>query len=73
MGRPEDFDILNPRTIEDPYPFYAALRENAPVYQVPGTEIFLVSKRKWIEEALDRHDDFSANLTEERSKEKEPK
>jgi len=63
MRLPDEFDILDPETIEDPYPFYAALREHAPVYEVPGTGIYLVSKRHLIEVALERHDDFSANLT----------
>jgi cytochrome P450 len=60
---PDDFDILAPETVEDPYPFFAALREHAPVYPVAKTGIYLVSKRALIEEALDRQEDFSANLT----------
>lgn len=63
MRSPDDFDFLDPKTVDDPYPFYSALREHAPVYQVPGTGIYLVSKRHLIEEALERQDDFSANLT----------
>lgn len=59
----EEFDLLDPATVDDPYPFYAALREQAPVHEVAGTGVFLVSKRELIEEALDRHEDFSANLT----------
>lgn len=59
----DSYDILDPKVIDDPYPFYAALREKAPVYEVPGTEVFLVSTRRLIEEALEREDDFSANLT----------
>jgi cytochrome P450 len=63
MQSPDDFDFLDAKTVEDPYPFYAALREHAPVYAIPGTDVHLVSKRLLIEEALERHDDFSANLT----------
>jgi len=63
MGALEDFDLLDPATVDDPYPFYAALREHAPIYRVPGTDLHLVAKRQLIEEALDRQDDFSANLT----------
>jgi len=63
MRTPDEFDFLDPKTVEDPYPFYAALREHAPVYEVPGTDIYLVSKAPLIVEALERHDDFSANLT----------
>jgi cytochrome P450 len=60
---PDAFDILDPATVDDPFPFFAALREHAPVYPVAETGIYLVSKRSLIEEALDRQDDFSANLT----------
>ena len=63
MRLPDEFNFLDPKTVDDPYPFYAALRDNSPVYQVPGTDIYLVSKRHLIEEALERQDDFSANLT----------
>lgn len=63
MKSPDEFDFLDPTNVDDPYPFYAALREKAPVYPVPGTDIYLVSKRHLIEEALERQDDFSANLT----------
>jgi len=63
MRSPDEFNFLDPKTVDDPYPFYAALREHAPVYQIPGTDVHLVSKRYLIEEALERQDDFSANLT----------
>ncbi len=63
MRHPDDFGFLDPETVDDPYPFYAALREHAPVYRVPGTDVHLVSKRGLIEEALERQEDFSANLT----------
>jgi len=63
MQSPDDIDFLAPQTVDDPYPFYAALREHAPVYRLPGTEIYLVAKRPLIEDALEREADFSANLT----------
>ena len=56
-------DLLDPATIDDPYPWYASLREHAPVYRVPGTDVYLVSTRSLIEEVLERQEDFSANLT----------
>jgi cytochrome P450 len=56
-------DILAPEVIENPYPFYARLRESAPVCEVPGTGVHLVTTRGLIEEALEREEDFSANLT----------
>jgi cytochrome P450 len=63
MGSLDDFRFLDPKIVDDPYPFYAALRQRAPVYRVPGTDVHLVSKRNLIEEALERQDNFSANLT----------
>lgn len=63
MRTPDDYDFLDPKIVEDPYPFFAALREHAPVYQIPGAEVYLVSKRHLIEEVLDREGDFSSNLT----------
>ena len=60
---PDRFDPFAPDTLEDPYPFYASLREHAPVYEVAGAGVFLVSTWKLVEEALARHADFSAKLT----------
>lgn len=55
--------LLDPAVIENPYPFYHALLRDAPVYQVPGTEVFLVSSWHLIHEVLKNQEDFSANLT----------
>ena len=60
---PDRFDPFAPDTAEDPYPFYASLREHAPVYEIAGTGVFLVSTWKLVEEALTRHEEFSAKLT----------
>ena len=49
--------------IENPYPFYRALVDEAPVFRVPGTEVFLVSSWKLIHEVLKNQQDYSANLT----------
>ena len=63
MKLPDAYDLLDPETIDDPYPWYASLREHAPVHRIPGTQVFTVSTRELILEALDRQSDFSANLT----------
>jgi len=39
--------LLDPTVIEDPYPFYRRLREEAPVWRVPGTDIFVVTSLSW--------------------------
>jgi hypothetical protein len=33
--------LLDPKVIEDPYPFYRQLYRYAPVWRVPGTEVFV--------------------------------
>ena len=55
--------LFDPGVIEDPYPFYRELLESAPVYQVPGTEVYLVSSWQLIHEVLRNQKDYSANLT----------
>jgi cytochrome P450 len=60
---PDRFDPFAPDVVEDPYPFYASLRQHAPVYEVAGSGVFLVSTWKLVEEALTRHAEFSAKLT----------
>ncbi|HEY8216429.1 MAG TPA: cytochrome P450 [Acidimicrobiia bacterium] len=49
--------------VDDPYPFYAALREQAPVWRVPRTGTRFVASWELVEEAVGRPDDFSSNLT----------
>jgi len=38
------FNPMAPETVEDPYEFYTALREQAPVYEVPGLGLYIVSR-----------------------------
>ena len=44
MSAVSQFNPFAPETIECPFPFYAAMRTEAPVYQVPGMDFFIVSK-----------------------------
>jgi cytochrome P450 len=60
---PESFDLLDPAVIEDPYALFASLREHAPVWEIPGTRVWMVSSWALVDEALERVDDFSAHLT----------
>jgi len=53
--------LLDPKVIEDPYPFYRQLHKYAPVWQVPGTEVFVVSSFALLAEAAARIEDFSSN------------
>lgn len=45
--------------IDDPYPFYARLRRESPVWCVPGTDAFFVSTWALVTEATSRVADFS--------------
>jgi cytochrome P450 len=54
--------LLNPGVLDDPYPFYERLREEAPVWRVPATEVFTVSTFDLVAEAANRVEDFSSNL-----------
>ena len=56
-------EVLDPKTIEDPHPFYARVREAHPISRVAETGVHLVSTWDGIVEALNRSEDFSANLT----------
>ncbi len=47
-----DFNVLDPQTIEDPYPFYAALHAEAPVYAAPGMPITIVSSYDLLQEVV---------------------
>lgn len=63
MGNSINYNFLDPSVVEDPYPFYSELVERAPVYQVPGTDVYLVTSHQLVDAALKNNDDFSANLT----------
>jgi cytochrome P450 family 144 len=54
--------LLDPAVIEDPYPFYRLLQRDAPVWQVPDTELFVVSSYALIAEASSRVEDFSSTM-----------
>jgi cytochrome P450 len=54
--------LLDPRVLDEPGEFYRRLREQAPVWRVPGTSIFVVSTFDAIAQAVVRPGDFSSNL-----------
>lgn len=55
----EPDDVGGSELVEDPYPLYARLRREAPVWQLPGTEAFLVTTWQLVTEATARFDDLS--------------
>ena len=54
--------LLDPPVIENPYPFYRRLREEAPVWRVPGTDVFVVTSFALLLEATGRVEDFSSHM-----------
>jgi cytochrome P450 len=54
--------LLDPKVIEDPYAFYRQLQKHAPVWEVPGTEVFAVSSFTRLAEAASRVEDFSSTM-----------
>ena len=57
---PSAFNPLSPENVADPYPFYCAMRRNAPVYQVPGLGFFIVSRYADIHHVLSHPEMFSS-------------
>lgn len=54
-----DGRLLAADLVDDPYPFYAELRESTPVWNLPGTNGYFVSTWDLVAEAVGRVDDFS--------------
>jgi cytochrome P450 len=54
--------LLNEAVLDDPREFYDTLRREAPVWQVPGQDTFVVSDPSLIREAVGRTSEFSSNL-----------
>jgi cytochrome P450 len=54
--------LLDPKVIDDPYPFYRRLHAEAPVWRVPGTEVCVVSSFALVVEATGRVDDFYSSM-----------
>ncbi len=54
--------LLAPDVLEDPRAFYEVLLRDAPVWQVPGQDTFVVSSPSLVREAVARTEDFSSNL-----------
>jgi cytochrome P450 len=54
--------LLDPTVLDDPYPFYERLHREAPVWRVPGTEVFVASTFATVADATSRVADFSSNM-----------
>ena len=60
MSAVSQFNPFAPETIECPFPFYAAMRTEAPVYQAPGMDFFIVSKYEDIKKIAHDTETFSS-------------
>lgn len=56
-------DLFAPATLTEPGPFYERLREAGPVCELLGSRAFYVNGHAAVEEAVRRHEVFSAKLT----------
>jgi cytochrome P450 len=64
MGSLASFDRYAPDTLEDPYPFYAALRREAPVHRDPRTGTFWVSRHEDLRRVVMSPEAYSSNLVD---------
>ena len=59
---PADRNPVAPETVANPFPFWAWLRREAPVYEVPGTGYFLVSRYEDVRRVAEDPETFSSEL-----------
>ena len=57
-----DFEPLSKACLENPYPFYKAMRDEAPVYKIPGADYVCISRYEDIKAVALNTDDYSSNL-----------
>jgi cytochrome P450 len=60
MSRLASLNLLDPAVIETPFELFRALREEAPVYQVPGVGFFMVTRYDLLLEVLGDQERFSS-------------
>jgi cytochrome P450 len=64
MGRcPADFDFFDEKVLNCPYDFYKTLQEQAPVYQLPDTNIFMVTRHSDIKKLLKDTETYSNDFS----------
>jgi cytochrome P450 len=60
MNKPlAEMSFFDPAVIECPFEFYAAARREAPVYRLPGTDIFFISRYDDVRKVLKNTEVFS--------------
>ena len=63
-----DVDLYNPATQQDWYPTYQLLRDEAPVYRVPNTNMYVVSRYADVMHVLRHQDIFPTGAAASRSR-----
>jgi cytochrome P450 len=59
---PADFNFFDEEVLNCPYDFYQSLQEQAPVYQLPDTNIFMVSRHADVKQLLKDTETYSNNF-----------
>jgi cytochrome P450 len=59
---PVDFDFFDEKVLNCPYDFYQTLQEQAPVYQLPDTNIFMVTRHEDVKKILKDTETYSNNF-----------
>jgi cytochrome P450 len=67
VSAPLQFDPFDPSVKANPYPFYAALRREAPVFHVAARGMWAVSRHADVAAALKRPDVFSSSINSDRA------
>ena len=61
-----DYDLMNPVVRADPYPYYAALRDEAPIHRMrPDAPFFAISRYADVEYAFHHPAEFSSTAFQE--------
>lgn len=60
----EEFNFFDPEIVKHPFEFYDRLRNEAPVYQIPGTQIFLITQYADVKTVARRNKIFSSEFGE---------
>lgn len=55
----KDINFFDAEVIEDPYGFFQIARSEAPVYLLPGTDMYLVTRHDLVFDAIKRTEEFS--------------
>lgn len=58
-----DYSLMDPAIQSDPFAFYAALHEECPVYQMPETGFYMVTRYDDLRQVLKDTETFSSDVT----------